>query len=72
MSIAALNGPESVVISGEELALDELLVRLTAEGIKAQRLTVSHAFHSALMDPMLDEFERGRIDSKWCDAAHQV
>ncbi|WP_103566322.1 type I polyketide synthase [Actinomadura rubteroloni] len=51
VSIAAVNGPNSIVISGEEAAAEEI-----AQHFKAKRLTVSHAFHSPLMDPILDEF----------------
>ncbi|HET7695310.1 MAG TPA: SDR family NAD(P)-dependent oxidoreductase [Vicinamibacterales bacterium] len=58
VSIAALNGPENTVISGDAAAVDAALERLAAAGVKSQRLTVSHAFHSGLMDPMLGEFER--------------
>ncbi|MCP5327332.1 MAG: SDR family NAD(P)-dependent oxidoreductase [Sinobacteraceae bacterium] len=58
LGIAAVNGPQNVVISGRSLAVDAVLGRCAAAGIKATRLTVSHAFHSSLMAPMLDEFMR--------------
>jgi acyl transferase domain-containing protein len=58
LSIAALNGPENTVISGDADALRSAIDELSRSGIRAQRLDVSHAFHSALMEPMLDEFER--------------
>ncbi|WNV84059.1 type I polyketide synthase [Umezawaea sp. Da 62-37] len=52
VSIAAVNGPRSVVIAGDE----DAVLAVAAQGFKAKRLAVSHAFHSPLMDPMLDEF----------------
>ncbi|MFI9379848.1 acyltransferase domain-containing protein [Kutzneria sp. NPDC052558] len=54
VSIAAVNSPNSLVLSGDEDALRELVDRLP--GRRARWLTVSHAFHSARMDPMLEEF----------------
>ncbi|MFC7466574.1 type I polyketide synthase [Actinomadura keratinilytica] len=56
LSLAAVNGPESVVIAGPDHEIDALASEFTAEGRKVQRLAVSHAFHSALMEPMLDAF----------------
>ncbi len=56
VSIAAINGPHSVVISGKGDAVLAIAEQLSAEGIKARKLIVSHAFHSPLMEPMLNDF----------------
>ena len=56
VAIAALNGDRNMVISGENNALNEIIDKLDAEGIKTKQLTVSHGFHSPLMQPMLSEF----------------
>ncbi|WP_442800066.1 SDR family NAD(P)-dependent oxidoreductase [Nocardia sp. NBC_01730] len=56
LSVAAVNSPSSVVLSGDADAVDEVELRAAAEGHKTNRLRVSHAFHSVLMEPMLAEF----------------
>lgn len=57
VSIAAVNGPTNIVISGAETAVAEIRETLRAEGVKSRSLVVSHAFHSPLMQPIVDEFE---------------
>ncbi|MFC5173692.1 type I polyketide synthase, partial [Streptomyces mutomycini] len=56
VSIAALNGPSSTVISGDEDAVLAIAAHFEAEGRKTKQLRVSHAFHSPRMDAMLDDF----------------
>ncbi|WP_432097679.1 acyltransferase domain-containing protein, partial [Streptomyces sp. bgisy100] len=56
VSVAAVNGPQSVVISGDRDAVVAVAERFSAAGVKTSRLRVSHAFHSAHMDGMLDAF----------------
>lgn len=57
VSIAAVNGPDNTVISGPAEDVERVIAALAGEGVQSKPLHVSHAFHSALMDPMLDAFE---------------
>lgn len=57
VSIAAVNGPENTVISGESDAVQSVLQQLSEAGIEHKMLEVSHAFHSPMMQEVLDDFE---------------
>jgi polyketide synthase 12/epothilone polyketide synthase D len=56
VSIAAINGPEQVVIAGAEQAVQAIAQAFAARGVRTKALSVSHAFHSPLMAPMLEAF----------------
>jgi acyl transferase domain-containing protein/NADPH:quinone reductase-like Zn-dependent oxidoreductase len=58
LSIAAVNAPAQTVVSGAAAAVDAVCERFSARGVRCQKLPVSHAFHSPLVDPVLEAFER--------------
>ncbi|MFG1915823.1 type I polyketide synthase [Micromonospora sp. NPDC048898] len=70
LSVAAVNGPQAVVVSGDAAVIDVWLPQWA--GRKTTRLTVSHAFHSALMDPMLAEFGQVAETLTWSPAQMPV
>ncbi|MBA0050648.1 acyltransferase domain-containing protein [Streptomyces sp. AJS327] len=57
LDIAAVNGPRAVVVAGEDAEVQVLETHFADAGVKTRRLAVTRAFHSALMDPMLTDFE---------------
>ena len=56
LSIATVNGPSLTVVAGSVESVDDFEAALRAEGIEPRRLRTSHAFHSVMMDPILDPF----------------
>ena len=58
LSLAAVNGPGMCVVAGLVEAVDQLERQLTDQGVACQRLPTSHAFHSAMMEPILEPFVR--------------
>ena len=57
LSLAAVNGPRLCVVSGPDETVAAFRKRLSAQGTSSRELKTSHAFHSAMMDPILAEFE---------------
>lgn len=58
VSVAAFNAPGNLVIAGARAEVEAIAARLVEQGLRTQALSVSHAFHSPLMAPMVDEFRR--------------
>jgi len=58
VSVAAINSPSLCVLSGSSEAIDKLEKQLVSGGISCNRLHTSHAFHSAMMEPILEQFAR--------------
>ncbi|MFG2843341.1 type I polyketide synthase [Kitasatospora sp. NPDC048296] len=72
VDLAAVNGPQAVVLSGVEDAVLAAAATLAEQGRRTRRLTVSHAFHSALMEPMLDEFAAVLAGVSWSEPRFPV
>ena len=58
VDMAAVNGPQQVIVSGPRQDVGRLVARFEAEGLKVRRLKATHACHSASMDPVLDRIEQ--------------
>lgn len=58
VDLATINGPNQCVLSGETSAIDQLIPQLEAAGVPSRKLHTSHAFHSAMLEPMMADFER--------------
>ncbi|BCL17256.1 type I polyketide synthase [Micromonospora sagamiensis] len=65
VDLAAVNAPRAVVLSGPVAELDRVADLCAERGWRAKRLSVSHAFHSRLMEPMLDEFRAAIAGLNW-------
>jgi acyl transferase domain-containing protein/acyl carrier protein len=81
VSIAVINAPTNIVISGTPSGVDQALAAFEAKGIKTRRLAIAAGAHSPLVDPMRDEFVRvaasvtfsaPRIDLVSCTTGHPV
>ena len=65
LALAADNGPNAATLSGPESAVEAARATLDAQDIVSRRLAVSHAFHSSLLDPMLDALEHAATRVNW-------
>ena len=70
-TLAAINGPEAVVISGAEGDVSEVVNALPS-GVKSKRLVVSHGFHSSLMEPMLEGLRAAVQETKLGEATMPI
>ena len=57
LAVAAVNAPDRIVVSGSAAALATFVNALRQRGVPVMEINASHAFHSPLMDPMLEAFE---------------
>jgi SAM-dependent methyltransferase len=65
--VAAFNGPSNTVISGTNAAVESIASQFTARGARVKPLRVSHAFHSPLVDPILDAFQAQVAKSRFAE-----
>lgn len=65
VAVAAVNSPRDLVLSGDRRSLERIEEVLGGEGVRTRRLSVSHAFHSPLLDPMADDFHREAQAITW-------
>ncbi|WP_037584835.1 acyltransferase domain-containing protein, partial [Stigmatella aurantiaca] len=65
VSVAAVNGPEETVVSGRAAQVEQVVSKLKEQGVDCRKLKTTHAFHSPLMEPMLEEFEKEAGKVKW-------
>lgn len=72
VAVAAINSPTSLTLSGDADSIERIRGHFTAQNRPATRLRVSHAFHSAHMDPILDEFRRIAARVNFCPPALPV
>jgi acyl transferase domain-containing protein len=70
LALAASNAPAMSTVAGPGDAVDAFAARLAERGVTARRLHTSHAFHSAMLDPMLPEF-RDRVAAVRLHAPHK-
>jgi acyl transferase domain-containing protein/aryl carrier-like protein len=67
ISIAAINGPLNTVVSGRRPAVEEVAAAFRERGVKTESLQVSHAFHSPLLEPILDRLEEEACKIRYAD-----
>lgn len=67
VSIAAFNGPANVVLSGKKDSISAIKLNFESASIECRELTVSHAFHSHLMDPILEPFRKVASEIQFSD-----
>lgn len=72
VGVAAVNGPRHVVLSGDSKALERIEAALAGRGIVTKRLKVSHAFHSPLMKPIVEQFGRVAAEVEYRTSALDV